>query len=296
MDQYVEKARVLIEALPYIKAYNGKIVVIKYGGSMMNDEEQRRKILEDVILMKYVGVKPVIVHGGGPEINSLLNLMGREGEFVNGLRVTDAETMEVVQMVLCGKINKELVKNITSYGAKAVGLSGIDGSFVRGKKKYGVVNGKKVDIGAVGEITEVDSTMIKTLIEQDYIPILAPVVVDEDGNSLNVNGDEFAAAIAGSLEAEKFVLLTDVEGVKHDGEVLYTLDKENAENLIQQGVISGGMIPKVKNCLKAIEMGVKRVHILDGRIEHCMLLEFFTIKGVGTMIKEVNADVDEYLL
>mgnify|MGYP005847311095 FL=1 len=280
---YLDKANVLIEALPYIQRFNRKIIVIKYGGSAMVDEELKRNVIQDVVLLKLVGFKPIIVHGGGKEISRWVGKVGMEPKFVNGLRVTDADTMEVAEMVL-NKVNKELVTMIQSLGVNAVGISGKDGGMLKVEKKYS--NGE--DIGFVGEITEVNPKILYDLLEKDFLPIVCPVGMDDAYNSYNINADDAACAIAKAVSAEKLAFLTDIEGVYKDPSDKSTLISEltidEARALIGDGFIGGGMLPKLNNCIDAIENGVSRVHILDGRIAHCLLLEIFTNRGIGTAI------------
>ncbi len=286
MDKYIEKAKTLIEALPYIKEFNSKIVVIKYGGSAMVDDRIKETVIEDIVLMKLVGLKPVIVHGGGNEISEMLKSLGKKSEFINGLRVTDQDTVEVVEMVLSGKINKGIVQLIQNHGINAVGISGKDGRTLKVVKKQ--TDG--IDIGFVGEITEVDTKLICSLLEHDFIPVIAPLGTDQAGQTYNINADYAASAIAGALKAEKLLFLTDVEGVLADfqdkSSLISKLTLEEVKVHMASGMISGGMIPKVDCCVEGIKAGVKNVHILDGRVEHCMLLEIFTQKGVGTMFGE----------
>ena len=283
MQKYLDKAEVLIEALPYIQRFNRKIIVVKYGGSAMLDEELKKRVIQDVTLLKLVGFKPIIVHGGGKEINHMLNRLGIESQFKNGLRVTDAETMEVAEMVL-GKVNKSLVQLVESLGVRAIGVSGKDGALLKVKKKY--ANGE--DIGFVGEVTEVNGKVLLDLIENDYIPIVCPVGLDDEFNTYNINADDAACAIAQAMQVEKLAFLTDIEGVYKDPKDPETLISElpisEAEQLMAEGYIGGGMLPKLQNCIDAINSGVSRVHILDGRIPHCLLLEIFTNKGIGTAI------------
>ena len=282
-QMYLDKANVLIEALPYIQRFNRKIIVIKYGGSAMVDEELKRNVIQDVVLLKLVGFKPIIVHGGGKEISRWVGKVGMEPKFVNGLRVTDADTMEVAEMVL-NKVNKELVTMIQSLGVNAVGISGKDGGLLKVEKKYS--NGE--DIGFVGEITEVNPQILYDLLEKDFLPIICPVGMDAEYNSYNINADDAACAIAKAVKAEKLAFLTDIEGVYKDPKDKDTLISElrvsEARELIGDGFIGGGMLPKLNNCIDAIENGVSRVHILDGRIAHCLLLEIFTNRGIGTAI------------
>ncbi len=283
LDKYLSKAEVLIEALPYIQKFNKKVIVVKYGGSAMVDEELKKRVIEDVSLLKLVGFKPIIVHGGGKEISGMVKRLGMEPKFVNGLRVTDEDTMEVAEMVL-NKVNKSLVQLVQSLGVKAIGISGKDGGLLKVEKKYS--NGE--DIGFVGDITEVDPEIIFDLLKKDYLPIICPIGMDEDYQTYNINADDAACAIAKAMGAEKLAFLTDIEGVykdPHDPETLISeLTVSEANALMDDGFIGGGMLPKLHNCIDAIENGVSRVHILDGRIPHCLLLEIFTNKGIGTAI------------
>jgi len=286
MEKYIEKAKVLIEALPYIKDFYGKTIVIKYGGSAMLDENISETIIQDIVLMKLIGINVVIVHGGGPEINKMLKQLGKEPEFIKGLRVTDEETMEVVQMVLTGKVNKDIVGHIQSNGLKAVGISGKDGNLLQAQKK--LIDGN--DVGYLGEIVSVDTSLIETLVEKDFIPVISPIGTDNDRNTYNINADYAAASIAGALKAQKLIFLTDIEGVLKDindkSSLISSLKVSEVSELTENKVISGGMIPKVDCCVEAIKKGVKAVHILDGRIEHSLLLEIFTQKGIGTIVEE----------
>ncbi len=287
MEQVIGKANVLIEALPYIQKFNGKTVVIKYGGNAMINEDLKNRVMEDITLLKYIGINPVVVHGGGPDISAALTRFGIQSEFINGLRVTDEETMRVAQMVLIGKTNKEIVSLLGTKGGKGLGISGIDGRLIECKKCYAEVDGKQTDIGFVGDIVNVNGRMLADLTRQDYIPVVAPIGVDEDGNSYNINADTAAGAVAEALEAEKLILLTDTEGIKDsaDSETFYSvLSRKEIYRMIDEGKIVGGMIPKVKGGIAAIEAGVNSVHILDGRVPHCLLLEIFTDHGIGTMI------------
>ncbi len=282
-QKYLDKAEVLIEALPYIQRFNRKIVVVKYGGSAMLDEELKRNVIKDVVLLKLVGFKPIIVHGGGKEISRWVSKVGMEPKFINGLRVTDKDTMEVAEMVLA-KVNKELVTLVQSLGVKAVGISGKDGGLLSVEKKLS--DGK--DIGFVGNITDVDPKILYDLLEKDFLPIVFPVGFDKDFNTYNINADDAACAIAEAVHAEKLAFLSDIEGVYKDREdpssLISELHVSEAEALISEGYVGGGMIPKLQNCIDAIEKGVSRVHILDGRIPHSLLLEIFTNKGIGTAI------------
>ena len=283
MQQYLDKAEVLIEALPYIQRFNRKIIVVKYGGSAMVDEELKARVIQDVTLLKLVGFKPIIVHGGGKEISRWVGKVGMKPEFKNGLRVTDEATMELAEMVL-GKVNKSLVQLVESLGVRAIGISGKDGRLLSVKKKY--ANGE--DIGFVGDVTNVNADILYDLLEKDFLPIICPVGLDDDNNTYNINADDAACAIAKAMKAEKLAFLTDIEGVYKDPQDSSTLISEltvsEAHKLVGDGYIGGGMLPKINNCIEAIESGVSRVHILDGRIRHCLLLEIFTNKGIGTAI------------
>lgn len=282
-QKYLEKAEVLIEALPYIRRFHDKIIVVKYGGSAMIDEELKREVIQDVVLLKLVGFRPIIVHGGGKEISRWVDKAGKETEFVGGLRVTDKETIEIAQMVL-GKVNKDLVANVQTLGVQAAGISGMDGGMLKVEKKY--VDGR--DIGYVGDIKSVDTKILHDLMEQDFLPIVYSIGMDDNGDAYNINADEAASAIATALKAEKLAYLSDVEGVRLDPEdpssVISELYVEEAEKLVEEGVIKGGMLPKIRNCIEALKDGVSRIHIMDGRIPHSLLLEFFTNKGIGTAI------------
>ena len=283
MDQVMQKAAVLIEALPYIQKFNRKIIVVKYGGSAMSNEELQKNVIKDVTLLKLVGFKPIIVHGGGKAISRWVEKVGKEPSFVNGLRVTDEETMEIAEMFL-GRVNKNLVTMVEELGVKAVGISGKDGGLLKVEKKYS--DGK--DIGFVGNITEVDPKVIYDLLEKDFLPIIAPIGLDENFQTYNINADDAACAIAKAVGADKLVFLTDIEGLYRDindkSTFISRLTASQAESLISEGVIGGGMLPKLGNCTSAVRNGVNRVHILDGRIPHCMLLEIFTNQGIGTAI------------
>lgn len=283
MDQILIKAQTLIEALPYIREFNGKTVVVKYGGSAMLDEGLEESVIQDVALLKLVGMKPIIVHGGGKEISSWLERVGKEAEFCNGLRVTDGETMEIAEMVL-SVVNKKLVQMLEKVGVKAVGISGKDGGMLKVDKK--LADGE--DIGYVGSIKEVDPSVLNTLIESEFIPVVAPIGIDDSFKTYNINADDAASAIAKEVKAEKLVFLTDTDGVyentKDIDSVIPMLSTIEAKRLIESGQIKGGMIPKILNCVTAIEEGVRRVHILDGRLKNSLLLEFFTKKGIGTVI------------
>lgn len=287
MDTVIKKAEILIEALPYIQKLNGKTIVIKYGGNAMTNSELKNSVAEDITLLKYVGMNPVVVHGGGPDITKTLQKLNIKSEFINGLRVTDMATMEVAQMVLVGKTNKEIVSLLNQKGGKAIGLCGIDGNLIECEKHKVMVDGEEKDIGYVGKITKINSKVIELIAKDEYIPVIAPIGIGKDGQSYNINADTVAAEIAAALKAEKLILLTDVEGVKTSsdgGEILSVLTAEEVYDLIERKVINGGMIPKVLGCLDALEKGVNRTHIIDGTIPHCILLEVFTYKGIGTMI------------
>lgn len=283
MQEIMGKAEVLIEALPYIQRFNRKIIVVKYGGSAMVDEELKRQVIQDVTLLKLVGFKPIIVHGGGKEISKWVGRVGMEPEFVNGLRKTDEATMEIAEMVL-GRVNKSLVQLVEQLGVLAVGISGKDGGLLRVDKKYS----EGQDIGYVGEIKEVNPKILYDLLEKDFLPIVCPIGIDDAYDTYNINADDAACAIARAVNAEKLAFLTDIEGVYKDPDDKSTLISElpisKAKELIADGNIGGGMLPKLNNCIEAIENGVSRVHILDGRIAHCLLLEIFTNKGIGTAI------------
>lgn len=283
MQKYLEKAEVLIEALPYIQRFNRRIIVVKYGGSAMVDDQLKEHVIQDVTLLKLVGFKPIIVHGGGKEISRWVGKVGMEPQFVNGLRVTDEATMELAEMVL-GKVNKGLVQLVESLGVRAIGLSGKDGKLLSVSKK---LSGGK-DIGFVGDVKHVNAGILYDLLEKDFLPIICPIGMDDDYNTYNINADDAACAIARAMRAEKLAFLTDIEGVYKDPEDSSTLISElkvsEARGLMNSGYIGGGMLPKLHNCIDAIEHGVSRVHILDGRIPHCLLLEIFTNKGIGTAI------------
>ena len=282
-EKYLEKAAVLVEALPYIQKFNRKVIVVKYGGSAMVDEQLKKSVISDVTLLKLVGFKPIIVHGGGKEISKWVGKVGKEAQFINGLRVTDEETMEIAEMVL-GRVNKSLVTMVEELGVKAVGISGKDGGLLKLKKKY--ADGK--DIGYVGEITDVDPKILYDLMEKDFLPIICPVGLDDEFNTYNINADDAACAIARAVGANKLAFLTDIEGLYRDFEDKSSLISEikvkEAKELIAGGTIGGGMLPKLSNCIDAIEAGVSRVHIIDGRIPHSILMEIFSDRGVGTAI------------
>jgi len=276
-----QRAEVLVQALPYIKQYNGKIVVVKYGGNAMVNEQLKEQVMEDIALLWLIGVKVVLVHGGGPEISETMNKLGKQAVFVDGLRVTDKETVDIVQMVLAGKVNKSLVNLVQMKGGHAVGLSGIDGGIIEAKMK-------KPELGYVGEITKIRTQPITDLLEKNYIPVISTVASDRQGNTYNINGDTAAAFIAGALGAERLIMMTDIAGILRDKDDPSTLiphiTASEAAQLYQEGVISGGMIPKVDCCLEAIQYGVKKVIIMDGRVSHSILMEILTDEGAGTMV------------
>ncbi len=291
-----EKASVLIEALPYIKRFYGKTVVIKYGGNAMINEDLKTKVINDICLMKYVGMNPVVVHGGGPEITGFLKKIGKQTEFVAGLRVTDEETVGVAEMVLVGKINSEIVSLLNDNDAKAVGLSGKDAKLIVAHKHLAQVyedgseHPKLVDIGYVGDVEEINANLLTALLDQGYTPVIAPIGVGEGNESYNINADYVAGEIAGALGAEKLILLTDIEGIYADyndkSTFINTLTAHEARTMIRKGTIAGGMIPKVESCLRALKGGAKKTHIIDGRQPHALLLEVFTDKGIGTVVKQ----------
>ncbi len=284
MKKSIEKANILIEALPYIKKFNEKIFVIKFGGRVMADEELRNTFIQDIVMLKFIGINPIIVHGGGAQIDEYLIKLGKKPRFVNGLRVTDDETMEIVEMVLVGNINKKIVADINKMGGKAIGLCGKDGNLILAKQKES--NSKKGEnLGRVGEIISINHRILKTLGYGKFIPVIAPIAVGEDGASYNINADTVAGAIASSLKAEKLILLTDVEGIKDgEGNIISSMDEYQASEYLKSGVINGGMIPKVECCINALRNGVRKAHIINGHIEHAVILEIFTQKGIGTEI------------
>ena len=287
-----DKAEILVEALPYIQEFYGTTVVIKYGGNAMINDALKENVMRDVALMKFVGIRPILVHGGGPEITGFLKKVGKESTFVSGLRVTDEETVEIAEMVLDGKLNSEIVGLLNLRGVRAVGLSGKDAGLIKAQKKLATVyendTAHQVDIGYVGEVTEIDTGLITDLLNQGYVPVIAPIGMGEHGESYNINADYVAAEIAGALHAEKMLLLTDVEGVYKDfadkGSLISQLCMAEAREYICSGVIEGGMIPKVEACLRALEAGAHKAHIIDGRLTHSIILEIFTSRGIGTMV------------
>ncbi|MEN6507908.1 MAG: acetylglutamate kinase [Smithella sp.] len=291
MQSSMERADILLEALPYIRRFYNKTIVIKYGGHAMIDEDLKDKFARDIVMMKYIGMHPVVVHGGGPQIGSVLAKLGKESRFVQGMRVTDEETMNIVEMVLVGMVNKEIVGLINRHGGKAVGLSGKDGNLIEAEKYY--LNDEKaknapseiIDIGLVGKVKAVNTELIVSLGQNNFIPVIAPTGIGEKGETYNINADIVAGEVAAALKAEKLLLLTDVEGVLDaDKNLIKTMTKHDAQNLIDNGTVEGGMFPKVKCCLKALRSGVKKAHIVDGRLKHAILLEVFTDKGIGTEI------------
>jgi acetylglutamate kinase len=286
MDDEVKRVEVLMEALPYIREFRGKSVIIKYGGAAMEQADLKETFALDVILLQLVGINPIIVHGGGPQIGALMKRLGKEPEFVGGMRVTDEETVEIVEMVLVGKINKEIVGLINHHGGRAVGLSGKDGDLLRARKRlHRTADGQEVDIGLVGEVEAVSTEPIRLLEERGYVPVIAPVGVGSRGETYNINADLVAGEVAAALGAEKLIHLTDVQGIKGtDGRLISTLSRKEAERLMQAGVIDGGMLPKVESSLRALEGGTAKAHIIDGRVPHAILLEMFTREGVGTEI------------
>jgi acetylglutamate kinase len=291
MENPIDKAKVLLEALPYIRRFYDKTIVIKYGGSTMETERMKRSFALDVVLLKYIGLNPVVVHGGGPQIGEMLTKIGKKSQFIEGMRVTDGETMDVVEMVLVGKVNKEIVTLINQQGGKAVGLSGKDGRLITAKKlKLTKRHGKNempeiIDIGMVGEVKAINPEVVEALKKENFIPVIAPVGVGDEGETYNINADLVAGKVASALKAEKLILLTDVEGVI-DGKrrLLTTLEAKQAKRFIARRIISSGMIPKVICCLDALKEGVAKTHIIDGRVEHAILLEIFTDVGIGTQI------------
>jgi acetylglutamate kinase len=296
MEELIGKANVLMEALPYIQRFNNKTIVIKYGGHAMVDAQLKHEFARDVVLLKYIGLNPVIVHGGGPQIGQVLKSMGKESRFVQGMRVTDQETMDVAEMVLGGKVNKEIVANINLHDGKAVGLSGKDGRLIQARKleltaiNPDTLTSEIVDVGLVGEVENIDTRIITTLEDNGFIPVIAPIGAGLAGETYNINADLVAGKIAGALRAEKLILLTDVEGVKDkQGKLISTIDTQRVPDLINDGTITGGMIPKLNCCIDAIEEGVHTAHIIDGRIKHACLLEIFTDRGIGTAVGRFTA-------
>ena len=291
MEKQIEKANVLIEALPYIKRFHGKTVIIKYGGRLLEEETMKRNAVLDIVLMKYVGINPVLVHGGGAAISATMKKMGKQPSFVHGMRLTDKETIEIVEMVLVGKINRELVALLNESGGKAVGLSGKDGGMIKARKHQPVDkddNPLDIDLGFVGDVEEINPKLVELLDSREFIPVIAPLGVGEKGETYNINADQVAGALAACLPAEKIVLVTDVPGIMRHPEdpesLMSTLTVKQAEELIKKGIVAEGMIPKVKAGLRALAAGVRKCHVIDGRVSHCLLLEIFTDEGIGTEI------------
>jgi len=289
MTHHIERAAVLIESLPFIRTFYGKTFVIKYGGAAQVDNALKNSFAQDVVLLNFIGIRTIIIHGGGPKISETMKRMGKEPTFVQGQRVTDKETMDIVEMVLGGLINKEIVSMINSHGGKAVGLCGKDGGLLQAKKKLLKKKASRdeelIDIGLVGEVDRINPGILNTLEKDGFIPVISPIGVRKTGESLNINADYVASAVACALNAEKLILLTDVPGIKDgDDKVLSTLNRLDIQELINEGTISGGMLPKVQACLRALDAGVGKTHILDGRVPHCLLLEIFTKEGIGTEI------------
>jgi acetylglutamate kinase len=291
VEKSMEQAEILLEALPYIRRFYNKTIVIKYGGHAMLDEDLKQSFARDVLMMKYIGINPVVVHGGGPQIGTYLKKLGKESRFVQGMRVTDEETMNIVEMVLVGMVNKEIVGLINSHGGKAVGLSGKDGNLIEAEKYYLSEEKAKdtpseiIDIGLVGRVTKINAALIKSLAKDGFIPVIAPTGVGEHGETFNINADIVAGEVAAALQAEKMILLTDVEGVlDQDKRLINTMSDQDARRMIEKGVVEGGMFPKVKCCIKALRGGVRKAHIVDGRLKHAVLLEMFTDSGIGTEI------------
>lgn len=287
----MERADILLEALPYIRRFYNKTVVVKYGGNAMVDEDLKKMFAMDVVMMKYVGINPVVVHGGGPQIGDLLKKLGKDSKFVHGMRVTDEETMSIVEMVLAGSVNKEIVGLINHHGGKAVGLSGKDGNLIQAEKYFLSADKAKdippeiIDLGLVGRVKKLNTDLIVSLVSEGFIPVIAPIGVGDGGETYNINADIVAGEVAAALQAEKLVLLTDVEGVLNaEGQLINTMGDDEAKRLIDTGAIEGGMYPKVKCCLKALRGGIKKAHIIDGRLKHSILLEIFTDSGIGTEI------------
>jgi acetylglutamate kinase len=290
MEKLLEKAKVLIDSLPYIRTFYGKTFVIKYGGAAQIEDALKDSFAQDVVLLNFIGIRPVIVHGGGPKISETMKRMGKEPTFIQGQRVTDRETMDIVEMVLGGLVNKEIVAMINNHGGRAVGLSGKDGGLLRAKKKFikkSAERGKEetIDIGLVGEVESVDPALLDSLQRDGFIPVISPIGVGSAGEAFNINADYVASAIASALKAEKLILLTDVPGIKDKGgRVISTIQKKNVKKYVDEGTVSGGMLPKVQACTRALEGGVKKTHVVDGRVPHCLLLEIFTKEGLGTEI------------
>lgn len=296
MQEKIDKATILIEALPYIRKLRGQTIVIKYGGNAMVNEELKQSVMDDITLLKYIGINPIVVHGGGPDINNMLKEVNVESHFVNGLRYTDEKTMGVAQMVLIGKTNKEIVSALNLKGAKAVGICGIDGNLIEAEKLTKDGDGNDLDVGYVGKITRINTHVLEMLANDEYIPVIAPIGVGKDGQSYNINADTVAAEVAVALKASKLITLTDVRGVLKDNEdgtksLIGQLDIPSIQECKRDGIITGGMIPKVEGCLDTVIRGVRRAHIIDGRIPHSIILEMFTKKGIGTMIVKDKSEI-----
>ena len=296
MQEKIDKATILIEALPYIRKLRGQTIVIKYGGNAMVNEELKQSVMDDITLLKYIGINPILVHGGGPDINNMLKEVNVESHFVNGLRYTDEKTMGVAQMVLIGKTNKEIVSALNLKGAKAVGICGIDGNLIEAEKLTKDSEGNDLDVGYVGKITKINTHVLEMLANDEYIPVIAPIGVGKDGQSYNINADTVAAEVAVALKASKLITLTDVRGVLKDNEdgtksLIGQLDIPSIQECKRDGIITGGMIPKVEGCLDTVIRGVRRAHIIDGRIPHSIILEMFTKKGIGTMIVKDKSEI-----
>ena len=296
MQEKIDKATILIEALPYIRKLRGQTIVIKYGGNAMVNEELKQSVMDDITLLKYIGINPILVHGGGPDINNMLKEVNVESHFVNGLRYTDEKTMGVAQMVLIGKTNKEIVSALNLKGAKAVGICGIDGNLIEAEKLTKDSEGNDLDVGYVGKITNINTHVLEMLANDEYIPVIAPIGVGKDGQSYNINADTVAAEVAVALKASKLITLTDVRGVLKDNEdgtksLIGQLDIPSIQECKRDGIITGGMIPKVEGCLDTVIRGVRRAHIIDGRIPHSIILEMFTKKGIGTMIVKDKSEI-----
>ena len=296
MQEKIDKATILIEALPYIRKLRGQTIVIKYGGNAMVNEELKQSVMDDITLLKYIGINPIVVHGGGPDINNMLKEVNVESHFVNGLRYTDEKTMGVAQMVLIGKTNKEIVSALNLKGAKAVGICGIDGNLIEAEKLTKDSDGNDLDVGYVGKITRINTHVLEMLANDEYIPVIAPIGVGKDGQSYNINADTVAAEVAVALKASKLITLTDVRGVLKDNEdgtksLIGQLDIPSIQECKRDGIITGGMIPKVEGCLDTVIRGVRRAHIIDGRIPHSIILEMFTKKGIGTMIVKDKSEI-----
>lgn len=296
MQNKIDRASILIEALPYMRSLRGQTIVIKYGGNAMVNEDLKHSVMDDITLLKYIGINPILVHGGGPDINNMLKAVNVESHFVNGLRYTDEKTMAIAQMVLIGKTNKEIVSVLNSKGARAIGICGIDGNLIEAEKLTSDANGNEIDVGYVGKITKINTHVIEMLANDEYIPVIAPIGVGKDGQSYNINADTVAAEVAVALKASKLITLTDVRGVLRElengeKELIPQLDVASIKECVDEGIITGGMIPKVQGCLDTVLRGVQRAHIIDGRIPHSILLEMFTRHGIGTMIVKDKKDI-----